>query len=234
MSLYGPSTTIPVYSVLTGVGIALTSLRFWVRTAYARRPLGMDDILIVIGISIVSACTAMQLFNAVAGGSGEAISDETAKEKWVVLSRKIDWTMIVIEKAAFGAIKLSFLFFYRRIFGVWESFRHINNTLIGLIAAWTLAFILADIFLCGVHPELIWVDDQTVALGRCGNRGALLLVFSVTSVATDILVLGLPFLYIGRLQMSRQKMWASAVVFLLGFVQVQTQMGYFGENIADT
>ena len=124
--------------------------------------------------------------------------------------------MIVIEKAAFGAIKLSILFFYRRIFGVWESFRRVNNALIWIVFIWAVVFTLADVLICGKHPELIWGFDQTIALNRCGNRGALLLAFSVTSVATDLPVLGLPFFYISRLQMPSYRKWATSIVFFLG------------------
>lgn len=131
-----------------------------------------------------------------------------------------DWSsvVVVIEKAGFGAIKLSILFFYRRIFGVWKSFRRANNALLWIVLAWAVVFTLADVLICGAHPELIWGYDQTIPLKRCGNRGALLLAFSVTSVATDLPILGLPFFYISRLQMATSRKWATSLVFFIGTV----------------
>ncbi|TGJ80547.1 hypothetical protein E0Z10_g8225 [Xylaria hypoxylon] len=218
MSYYPPSTVIPIYSVFMGVAIALTALRLWVRISFARIALGIDDYLLLFGLGIAITCNGIQYYNSLKGTGGEAIKDSAKMTQMVIISHQIDWAMIVIEKAAFGAIKLSILFFYRRIFGVWGSFRRVNNALLWIVLIWTIVFTLADVLICGAHPELIWGFDQTIALRRCGNRGALLLAFSVTSVATDLPVLGLPFFYISRLQMATSKKWATSIVFFLGTV----------------
>ncbi|KAI0107133.1 hypothetical protein GGR51DRAFT_156853 [Nemania sp. FL0031] len=218
MSYYPPSTVIPIYSVFMGVAVALTGLRLWVRLSYARIPLGIDDYSLLFGLTIAITCNGIQYYNALKGTGGEAIKDPNEMTQMVIISHQIDWAMIVIEKAGFGAIKLSILFFYRRIFGVWDSFRRVNNALLWIVFVWAVVFTLADVLICGAHPELIWGFDQTIALHRCGNRGALLLAFSVTSVATDLPVLGLPFFYISRLQMSTSRKWATSLVFFIGTV----------------
>ncbi|KAI0417236.1 hypothetical protein F5X98DRAFT_164221 [Xylaria grammica] len=215
MSYYPPSTVIPIYSVFMGVAVALTAVRLWVRLSFARIALGTDDYLLLFGLAIAITCNGIQYFNALKGTGGEAI-DPGQMTEMVIISHKIDWAMIVIEKASFGAIKLSILFFYRRIFGIWGSFRRVNNVLLWIVFAWAALFTVADVLICGAHPELIWGFDQTIALQRCGNRGALLLAFSVTSVATDLPILGLPFFYISRLQMATSKKWATSFVFFLG------------------
>ncbi|KAI1291159.1 hypothetical protein F5Y03DRAFT_403614 [Xylaria venustula] len=218
MSYYPPSTVIPIYSVFMGVAIALTGLRLWVRLSFARTNLGIDDYLLLFGLVVAITCNGIQYYNTLKGTGGEAIEDPNEMTRMVIIAHQIDWAMIVIEKAGFGAIKLSILFFYRRIFGIWGSFRRFNNALIWIVFIWTVVFTLADVLICGAHPELIWGFDQTLALERCGNRGALLLAFSVTSVATDLPVLGLPFFYISRLQMAANKKWATSFVFFLGTV----------------
>ncbi|KAK7993789.1 hypothetical protein PG989_007170 [Apiospora arundinis] len=215
MSLYGPSVTIPVYSVLAGVGIAITGVRFWVRTRFARIALGADDLFVVLGVIVAAACTAMQFYNAVHGSGGDVV-DPSAHAKAIVATHKIDWVMIVIEKPAFGFVKLSILLFYRRLFGIWPGFRRINNVLIAILVAWTLSFTVADVLLCGTHPELNWALDQMVARRGCGDKGALLLAFAATSVATDVVLLVLPFFYLGNLQMTTQKKLSSGLVFFLG------------------
>ncbi|KAI1186071.1 hypothetical protein F5B17DRAFT_377062 [Nemania serpens] len=218
MSYYPPSTVVPIYSVFMGVAIALTGLRFWVRLSYARISLGIDDYLLLFGLAVSITCNGIQYYNALKGTGGEAIKDPKEMSQMVIISHQIDWAMVVIEKAGFGAIKLSILFFYRRIFGVWKSFRRANNALLWIVLAWAVVFTLADVLICGAHPELIWGYDQTIPLKRCGNRGALLLAFSVTSVATDLPILGLPFFYISRLQMATSRKWATSLVFFIGTV----------------
>ncbi|KAK8043775.1 hypothetical protein PG994_012613 [Apiospora phragmitis] len=219
MSLYRPSVVIPVYSVLAGVGFATTGLRLSVRTRFARVSLGLDDFFVILGEIVAATCTAMQYYNAIHGSGGEA-TDPDGRTNAIVATHKIDWAMIVIEKPAFGFVKLSILFFYHRVFGVWPSFRRINNGLVCLVAAWTIIFTLADVLLCGAHPELIWGFDQTVARRQCGHKGVLLLAFAVTSVATDMVLLVLPLFYIGHLQMTTRKKWSSGLVFFLGMAYV--------------
>lgn len=215
MSLYSPSTVLPVYALVLGIGILLTCLRVWVRLSYHHSSLGADDVFILAGVVVVVACTAIQFYNALAGTAGEVVSEQEEQSR-AILAHKVDFAMIVIEKIAFGTIKLSLLFFYRRIFGVWPSFRWLNIWLVGFVVAWTLSFAFADLFLCESHIELQWALDQTRARHGCGDKGALLIAFAATSILTDVLVLGLPLLYIRRLQMSKNKKFASSVVFFLG------------------
>ncbi|KAK8128860.1 hypothetical protein PG984_009968 [Apiospora sp. TS-2023a] len=215
MSLYRPAVVIPVYSVLAGVGIVTTGVRLWVRTRVARVALGLDDLFVVLGGIVAAACTAMQYYNAIHGSGGEA-TDSSIRTNAAVAAHKIDWAMIVIEKPAFGFVKLSILFFYGRIFDVWPSFRRINTALVYIVVVWTISFTLADVLLCGAHPELQWGPDQSVARRQCGQKGVLLLSFAVTSVATDLVLLVLPLFYIGRLQMTMEKKLSSGFVFVLG------------------
>ena len=215
MSLYPPTVVIPVYTVFTGVAIALTGLRFWARTFYTKGRLGADDWLIAVGVTISAACCGIQLWNSLKGTGGEAISPEDEEER-AIISKKVDFTMVLIEKPAFGAIKLSLLFFYKRIFGVWTSFKRINTIFIGIVILWTLSFIVADLSICGTNLQDEFKLDQSYAREHCGDKGFLLLMFAITSLITDLLVLSLPFFFINRLQMPPQKKWAAGLVFLLG------------------
>lgn len=219
MALYPPSTVIPIYAVLIVVSILLTCLRLWVNASkysnMRKQPFGADDVFILIGLAVAASCSAIQFYNAVEGTAGEAISAQAAHHR-AILSHKVDFAMTVVEKLAFGAIKLSLLLFYRHIFGVWASFRAVNNALLVLVAVWTLAFALADLLLCGGHLEVIWALDQTRALHQCGNRGALLIAFAATSIITDGLVLGLPLVYIQKLQITGKKKVGASIAFILG------------------
>ncbi|CAI6334331.1 unnamed protein product [Periconia digitata] len=220
MTLYAPSTIIPIYGVFTAVGILLTILRFFVRafvsrTSPSRNPFGWDDLFVLIGLLIVSTCAGIQFYNSIHGNAGKATSTAT-KDHEAILEYQIDFAMLVIEKPAFGAIKLSLLFFYARIFGHWPSFRRINRWLMAIIVLWALSFMLADILLCGTHPEYHWILDQVPNKARCGDKGLLLILFGLTSVITDAFVVGLPLFYIRRLRLRRSKRVAACGVFLLG------------------
>ncbi|KAI1078230.1 hypothetical protein F5B20DRAFT_233453 [Whalleya microplaca] len=215
MAAYGPTQVIPVYSSLLAVSVVLTGLRLWVRMWYTRSVIGADDIVMVVGMLFVSALTGMQIWNSLYGTGGNIV-DPNDKEQ-AIRSMHIDWTMPLLEPIAFGLIKLSLLLFYRRIFGVWEHFRLVNSILIGLIIAWAASFFMAMLFICHTDFELLWRLDPQPARDHCNRRGLQLFAFAITSVITDILVVGLPIFFIGRLQMPKRKKFATAVVFALGF-----------------
>lgn len=218
MSLYPPTTTIPVYSVLTGVGIVLTALRIYVRLSRSKSTMGglsADDYFILLGLVVVICCTGIQFHNAIDGLGGEAASGRVSKAK-ILVEHKIDFSMIVIEKIAFGAIKLSLLFFYQRMFGFWPSFRRLNHTTMVVVALWAVAFFMADLLLCGKYPQYQWAVDQTKAKEKCGDKGVLLIMFAATSVITDLAVLVLPLMYVRKLQLRPGKKLAASLIFLLG------------------
>ena len=215
--MYPPRVAVPVYAVFTAVALLLTCLRFWARIHYTKGKPGRDDWFAAGGMFIILACAGIQFYNAFEGTGGEAIRPEDAEAR-AITSKKVDFTMVLIEKPAFGAIKLSLLFFYRRVFGVWGSFKVAYKVIAGIIVAWTVAFVIADLSICGDKLPYYFMLDQSHARAHCGDKGVLLLMFAITSVVTDILVLGLPFIYLRRLQMPPQKKWATGIVLFLGFV----------------
>ena len=216
-STYTAERVIPLYATITGVGVGLTGLRLWVRTSYARTAIAADDIMAVAAAVFVCAATGMQIANAVLGTAGnDVMTADTARRARTAL--KINWLNPVLSPWAFGSIKLSLALFYRRIFGVSPHFRAANNAAIALTAAYAVAFSLAQLFLCGARFGLIWLRlDQQPARDRCAERGALQFAYALVSVATDVLVVGLPLVFLPRIQMPTRKKWATAFVFALGF-----------------
>jgi len=131
-----------------------------------------------------------------------------------VAQGKIVFAQIVFEKPTFGIIKLSVLFFFRRIFTL-AKFRKMNNWLIVLIVAWTIAFLFVDLFQCGSQIDANW-DKSIKAQAHCINEFAMLLAFAVTEVITDMLILWTPYPQIRNLQLPKREKWALAGIFLLG------------------
>lgn len=211
--LYPPSSLIATGALFAAISIALTALRFWVRLSYSHTAIGLDDWLIVVATIVVCALDATQIVDTVKG----SLSVNSANPSAVTVGRHIDYAQVVVEKLAYGSIKLSFLFFYRRIFGVWTTFRRVNNALIVLIVVWTVVYTLGEVFQCGTRPQVQW-DETEIADQVCMNHGGFLVSFAVTDVITDVMVISLPLFYIGRLQMGREQRWATCAVFLLGFL----------------
>lgn len=215
----------PASLIATGVVFALlclvsTALRFWVRLSYSRGPIGVDDGLIVLAALIVIAFDAVQDVQVADNLRHGDTSDVKSSSDPAVIAAKINYVQLITEKIAFGCIKLSFLIFYRRIFGLWPSFKRINSVLIAIVTAWAFAYMMSAIFVCGTHPEAQW--DFSNREEKCYNQGSVLFSYAITDVATDLAVLSLPLFYVRRLQMSRRKKWAIVGVFLLGFLCVHT------------
>lgn len=113
----------------------------------------------------------------------------------------------MIAKFTYSSIKLSVLFFYRRIFYHHQVFRLLNNILIVTITLWGLVFVFIDAFNCGTdnshdHP---CVDTNWSALW-----------FGITDVLGDVLVLALPYPCIRALQMSRSEKVGVGGILMLG------------------
>ena len=123
-------------------------------------------------------------------------------------------------------IKLSILFFFRRIFSIETTFRRLNSFIIVLIIAWGVAFTLAEIFVCGGDPSVLWNSISPAVLwnspakpgGSCVNETWLNLSFALTDVPLDILVVLMPFPYISKLQMRRQHKTGVVVIFSLAML----------------
>jgi hypothetical protein len=90
---------------------------------------------------------------------------------------------------ALGFIKLSILFFYRRIFRG-KYFDVLSWTLIVLVILWTLGFLLVQIFDCKGHFQTNW--GLLADLEKCINTFRQLLAYSISDVIIDLFIFALP------------------------------------------
>ena len=111
-------------------------------------------------------------------------------------------------------MKLSVLYFYRRIFFIQKGFRIFNNLMIGLIIAWALAFMLAEIFVCGGEPQALW--DPNAPPTTCVNQTWLNFAFAITDVIGDILVVSMPYPCLRKLHTTSREKLGIILIFLLG------------------
>lgn len=200
--------------ILPLLGVASTATRFWIRLSYQPNPIGKDDWIIVVGAVIVMSLGIMQVFDAIYGelGNDAALAGKKAVVRW-----KADYAQVIIEKFAFGSIKLSILFFYRRIFGRWSGFLRLNRVLMVLIIVWTSVYAVGEILVCGTHPGIAW-SHHDLADEKCMNHGIFLVSFAASDVFTDLLVIGMPLPFIHRLQISSRQKWGLVAVFSMGFL----------------
>ncbi|KAG8527122.1 uncharacterized protein KY384_008551 [Bacidia gigantensis] len=118
---------------------------------------------------------------------------------------------------ALGFIKLSILFFYRRVFRG-RIFDLLNWTLITLVVLWTLGFFLVQVFDCGTRFYVNW--GRLSDLQKCLSSFKQLLACSISDVIIDIFILILPMPLIWMLHMPPQKKIAVTGIFLLGTLAV--------------
>ena len=91
---------------------------------------------------------------------------------------------------ALATIKLSILFFYRRIFRG-RTFEIASRVLIGVVAAWAITFFIAILAACGTS---ITANFQTLGAlkGECVNTFDILIALAVSDVAVDLAILIVP------------------------------------------
>lgn len=108
---------------------------------------------------------------------------------------QITWAFELIQIPALCLVKLSFIYFYRRIFctgtGQTRIFKRITTVLIWITVAWTISFFLAFLFICDVNFAAWWTSIKTLNT-YCGNVLQLQLGFSISDFVTDFLVFVLP------------------------------------------
>ncbi len=94
---------------------------------------------------------------------------------------------------AFGFLKLSIAFFYRRLFVTARNtwFDWATKLAIAIVVLWTVSFFFGFVFSCGTHISASWgsVKDQEVYCGAAINLDNALVV---SDLLTDVMILVLP------------------------------------------
>jgi hypothetical protein len=106
---------------------------------------------------------------------------------------QLEFPFDIIQILALATLKLSILFFYRRIFifGPSGVFNVVNWILIGTVIAWATAFIIAILAACGgsIGANFGTLGDLK---SKCVDTFEILIALAVTDVAVDLAVLLTP------------------------------------------
>lgn len=103
---------------------------------------------------------------------------------------QMKWVFNLLQVVVLGTIKLSVIFFYRRIFRG-KVFDYYSRGMITVVSAWTTAFFFTVMFECGTHFEFLWSTLLNL-LTHCTNDLMYLKAYSISDVITDGLILAMP------------------------------------------
>jgi uncharacterized membrane protein YuzA (DUF378 family) len=105
-----------------------------------------------------------------------------------IVAQKYKYAFQTTEKIVFGLIKISILLLWERLFGASNRFRILCWVMIGLTAAWSLAFFFTTVFQCGTRWPLNW-SPIGIFLTECIESLNVLTVFSATDILSDLIII---------------------------------------------
>lgn len=106
-----------------------------------------------------------------------------------------------------GSIRISTLFFYRRIF-LGRSFIIAWWIVVVATALWTVIFFFTSVFQCGTNFSAFW-GSFAYAGEHCFYIFGEVVALAVTDVALDVAVLGLPLPYVNTATQKLSKSFAN-------------------------
>lgn len=127
---------------------------------------------------------------------------------------KFYWIAEILYFCAITTLKLSFLFFYKRIFPARTVQRVISLTLVFNVL-WGIAFFITAVFQCWPMSYL-WVAWDGEHAGRCVNINAVVWSNAATSIFVDFWMLAIPVSQLIDLKLSKTKKWGVILMFCLG------------------
>lgn len=119
-------------------------------------------------------------------------------------------------KIALGFTKASLVLLYLRIF-ITEAFQRVGKIFLAIIAAWTVASVLATTFQC-VPIEASWNDD--IKAKQCVDKDSWWYAFAGINTVTDFLIAILPIPPVGHLKLSKRDRIGLFCVFGVGALYV--------------
>lgn len=216
-----PTSAATIRATLDGSSIStyilcmlIVPLKFWCRWQAGHQNLGLDDILIAIGVVVANSFFYLTVIGRSAGEkrgflskAQRAIANATPGirpkighhyEEYsideVVEFLKFVFPAQIVYVIALAFIKLSILAFYWRIFAIKARIPLIIGTVI--VGAWGIGSSLALVFTCS-PVKASW--DITLTDAVCLDRLSVYLGASAPNVITDVLLLLLPVPYVWQL-----------------------------------
>ena len=130
------------------------------------------------------------------------------------------YAVLLMSTATLALIKLSFLFFYKRVFVYdktnWRNGRNIiMHSLMGIVIIWGLGFIFIMLAGCRSHFYAHYTPSVD-AQSKCVNSFKYIHALAVSDYITDSLIILTPIPYIWKLMLSVRRRLGILLIFLLG------------------
>ena len=138
----------------------------------------------------------------------------------VQLTVQIGFAFFLVMTLDFGAIKLSVLLLYRRIF-IGPYFKIYSAIMIALVALWCTSFFFATAFQCGTNIAYWWTSTATIH-EYCVDTARAELALAISDIITDIMILAIPLPMIWKLHLTPGQKVGLYFIFLLGLLSVSS------------
>ncbi|KAI1079501.1 hypothetical protein F5B20DRAFT_166674 [Whalleya microplaca] len=210
-------------SLFCPLTILIVSARFYSRHL-CRAGLGADDWLAFTGLVFVLALNGIFIAGTVQGaitGHSPVVNDWPVTTDLEHLAQKYKYAFQTTEKIAFGLIKLSFVFLWKRLFTRARPMVILCWVMVGVLTAWCLAFFFATVFQCGTRWTWNWAPIG-IFLTQCANTLTLLTVFTATDLLTDFIIMFMPVPLIWKLHMPTKKKIGVTSIFMVGLFTIGT------------
>ncbi|KAF6231634.1 hypothetical protein HO173_010166 [Letharia columbiana] len=108
-------------------------------------------------------------------------------------TRKVLWSIELMQIPRLALIKLSFMLFYKRIFakGKGKAFKGLIHGMVGLIVCWIIAFSFNHLFVCKAHRSHYWTSLANEK-EDCNNSTRLHLGYARSDFCFDVAILLIP------------------------------------------
>ncbi|KAI0548666.1 hypothetical protein F4679DRAFT_573986 [Xylaria curta] len=215
---------IALHTVLLSLITIFVSIRIYTRIWITKNKLGVEDYLCLTSYTLSILFSGLTV-KAYTYGIGRHIWDTPIR--WLPQALKYfsisSWVYLVLT----ACVKLTFLFFYRRIFSTRTKIRYIFiDGAIILVVLLNISLFIATILSC-IPVQREW--DTTVP-GHCINPVILPYFSGVSSSATDIYVLILPITLLWGLNMNTQRKIRVSSIFGLGILSVASSLVRLAET----
>ncbi|KUJ07752.1 uncharacterized protein LY89DRAFT_789440 [Mollisia scopiformis] len=179
--------------------------------------MSLDDWLIILALLMLIIVAVFMLIGIAKHQIGYSTLKYALTESFSLID-KLTYFLQLFLIISNGFIKLSVLFFYRRLLIVDKRgvFSWVTFVAVAIIFLWTLAYLFTFIFGCGLHMSAYWGSLQGVE--KYYGKGGFTIErsFYISDFVTDVMILCLPMPMIWRLRIGTAKRFAVTGIFLLG------------------
>ncbi|KAH4219635.1 hypothetical protein HBI38_103580 [Parastagonospora nodorum] len=172
----------------------------------------IDDGLIIISFLCLITNNIITEMKLIGNGMGRDVW--TIPFDHITEFLKFYWIEEILYFFTSTTLKLSFLFFYKRIFPARNVQRVISLTIIFNVL-WGTAFVITAVFQCWPVSHL-WVAWDGEHAGHCISINAVAWSNAATGIFVDLWMLAIPISQLIDLKLSRTKKWGVILMFCLG------------------